>query len=223
MMEAAIQVKPFGFDRVFRLATADPAVPGHADHHKQTETLQAEIDRLTHEREADLARARTDGFEAGLVQARRERAAALLSATDALHAAIDDIDTRLAGAADVMMREAAEMALAAAEVLAGHAIDHAPARAIDEALGRALQQVGRGTPLIIRVNPALAADVERAIALRVSQERRKLTLTVIGDETVAEGDAEIFWDEGGIGVDAAVRRAAVMTELGALCARNTDA
>src|SRR3546814_12849863 len=74
---------------------------------------------------------------------------------------------------------------------------------------------------MIRVNPALAADVERAIALRVSQERRKLTLTVIGDETVAEGDAEIFWDEGGIGVDAAARRAAVMTELGAFCARTS--
>ncbi len=108
------------------------------------------------------------------------------------------------------------MALAAAHVLAGHAIDHAPPRAIDEALGRVLQQVARGTRLVVRVHPALLADVQRMLAARQAQDRRKLSITVVGDEATPEGDALIFWDEGGLAVDMRARRAAVLAELGPL-------
>lgn len=215
-MEAAIHVKPFGFDRVFRFAASEPTATNNGELLKQIAALQAEIDQLTAERDAMLARARADGFEAGLAQAHGERGTALLAAADAVHAALDDVDARLAQGADSMMKEAAEVALAAAEMLAGHAIEAAPARAVDEALARVIQQIGRGTPLTVRVHPDLHAEVDRLIAVRDGHDRRKLSVAVIGDESIAIGDALIFWDEGGLAVDSAQRRAAVLAELGAL-------
>ncbi|RJF85757.1 FliH/SctL family protein [Sphingomonas cavernae] len=216
MMEAAIHVKPFGFDRVFRFASSEPAAANNAELLKQIAALQAEVDRQSVTHQAELTRARADGFEAGLVQARSERETAVLAATDALHASLDEIAARLSETADTMMRDAAEVALTAADALAGFAVDKAPGRAIDEALGRVLEQIGRGTRLAIRVNPALATEVERQVAARAGQERRTLSISVITDEAIAPGDAVIFWDEGGLAVDAAARRAAVATELRAL-------
>lgn len=215
-MEAAIHVKPFGFDRVFRFATSDTGAAHNTELLKQIAALQAEIDRQAAAHEAALSRARVDGFEAGLVQARSERATALLAAADALHASLDEIDARLSETADSMVRDAAEVAIAAADVLAGHAVAKAPGRAIDEALGRVLEQIGRGTRLNVRVNPALAEEVERLVAARAGQERRTLSIAVITDDALAPGDAVIFWDEGGLAIDGAARRAAVMAELGAL-------
>lgn len=222
-MEAAIHVKPFGFDRVFRFASSEPAPANTIELSKQIAALQAENDRMVSEHIAALSLAREDGFAAGLAQARGERDTAMLAATDALHAAIDEIDARLTVTADAMMKDAAEVAFAAAEVLAGHAIDHAPARSVDEALGRVLQQVGRGTQLRVKVHPSLVEDIEDMIATRASKERRKLTINVVEDDAMAPGDALIHWDEGGLGVDAAARRAAVMAELGPLLGDRREA
>jgi len=223
MMEAAIHVKPFGFDRIFDAAGDEaPDVDIHALT-DQIDALQTRIDTLIETHRAELAHARADGFETGLMQARREREVALLSAADAIHAAIDEADARLIEAADTMAKDAAAVALAAAEMLAGHAIDQAPARAIDEALDRVLRQVARGTRLTIRVHPSLLSEVQRLIVARQEQDRRKLSIVAVADEATAEGDALIFWDEGGVAIDKAARRAAVLAELGPLLAGNQPA
>jgi flagellar assembly protein FliH len=44
-------------------------------------------------------------------------------------------------------------------------------------------------------------------------ERRRVSLTVLPDETLPEGDAAIFWEEGGLAIDAAARREAVIVEM----------
>ena len=225
-MEAAIHVKPFGFDRVFRFPSAPeeapPASVDEAIFQQRIASLEADIARLRAEHIEILARARSDAFAAGLAQARSERDAAVLAACDALHATLDDIDARIAQATEAVMKDAAKLAFTAAEVLAGHAVEQAPARAADEALGRVLDQVSRGTRIGIRVHPAIAEDMERLIAVRVSKERRKLSLTVIADEEMAESDALIFWEEGGLAVDAAHRRAAILAELGPLLGETKD-
>jgi flagellar assembly protein FliH len=92
-------------------------------------------------------------------------------------------------------------------------------RAIAEALDRVLRQVARGTQLSIRVNPALAAAVERMTEPR-GGERRRVSLTILPDDMLPEGDAAIFWEEGGLAVDAAARRDAVMAEMQALLQEN---
>lgn len=215
-MEAAIHVKPFGFDRVFRFPAGESPAANCADLERQIAALEAEFDRSAKERQSVVERAREEGFAAGLAQARAEREAAMLAAVDALHAALDDVEARLPDMNDATRRDAAEAALAAAEILAGHAVDVAPARAVDEALGRVLEQIGRGAQLHIRAHPELVAEVERLVLVRTGRERRKLSITVLADPALAMGDALIFWDEGGLGVDAAARRSAVLAELGPL-------
>ncbi|MBB5685273.1 FliH/SctL family protein [Sphingobium boeckii] len=221
-MERVIQVRPFGFDRVFHFATADLAAKAEdAEAAAEIAGLQREIARLMDLHEVELSQARADGFEAGLHQARTERNAALLAAVDALHGALDDIEEHLIDAADAMKEDAADVALIAAEALAGHAVATAPALAISDALGRVLRQVARGTRLDIRVNPTLVDEVERCVEARKGQERRKLSITVLPDETIAAGDARINWDEGGLAIDAAARRQAVIDEIAPLLGQNS--
>ncbi len=210
-------IEPFGFDRVFRFASAEAEEKeGGEAVHEQLAALEARIERMREEHSAELARARADGFDAGLEQARHERDAALLAAADALHAGLDDIAHRFEDVADQVTREAGSVALLAAEMLAGHAVALEPARAIDEALARALDQVARGTRITVRVHPTMREDIERIVAVRQATERRSQAILVIEDANVAPADARIGWAEGGLGVDAAARRKAVLAELAGL-------
>ncbi|WP_404479647.1 flagellar biosynthesis protein [Novosphingobium sp. BL-52-GroH] len=224
-MDNSATIQPFGFDRVFHLVDAPladlapegglvlPAEDVAKDLSEKLAELEARIERLHADHRAELARARADGFEAGVTQARTERAEALLAATDALHAGLDDIEARFDAVGQGMVADAGTVALHAAELLAGHAVDSAPARAIDEALGRALDQVAQGTALVVRANPALRGEIARMVEARTAKAGRVLAITVVEDAGIAEGDARIEWKAGGLNVDAGERRAAVMAEL----------
>lgn len=206
-------VERFAFDRIFSTPASESATIPSGDMLLEISALRAELALLRSDVDAQLALARAQGFEAGQAQARAERDVALLSAVDALHAGIESLDERFEDVSRRVTGEAAEIALAAADMIAGRAIDAAPAEAIDAAIGRALSQVARGTELEIRVHPDLIEAIEARIADRQSQDRRKLNLNVVGDVTVAIGDALIGWEQGGLALDANARRQAVLTEL----------
>lgn len=216
-MEKAMSIEPFGFDRVFRFTSAEAEEKDNGKAaYEELAALEARLERMREEHAAELVRARADGFEAGLEQARHERDTALLAATDALHAGLDDVVRRFDEVTGQVGREAASVALLAAEMLAGHAVALEPARAIDEALARALDQVARGTRITVRVHPSLRAHLEQVVAARQASERRELSILVIDDPAVAPSDARIGWVEGGLGVDAGARREAVLAELAGL-------
>ncbi|MDV3457400.1 FliH/SctL family protein [Sphingomonas sp. HF-S4] len=206
-------VERFAFDRIFSTPASESATIPSGDMLLEISALRAEIALLQADIGAQVSLARAEGFEAGLAQARAERDVALLSAVDALHAGIEALDERFEDVSKRVTGEAAEIALAAADMIAGRAIETAPAETIDAAIGRALGQVARGTELEIRVNPDLIEAIEARIAERQASDRRKLNLTVIGDVTIAVGDALIGWEQGGLALDASARRAAVMEEL----------
>ncbi|MDP5281186.1 FliH/SctL family protein [Sphingomonas sp. DG1-23] len=206
-------VERFAFDRIFSTPASESATIPTGDMLLEISALRAELALLRSDVDAQLNLARAEGFEAGLVQARAERDVALLSAVDALHAGIEALDDRFEDVSKRVTGEAAEIALAAADMIAGRAIETAPAETIDAAIGRALSQVARGTELEIRVNPDLIEAIEARIAERQSKDRRKLNLNVIGDVTVAIGDALIGWEQGGLALDASARRQAVIEEL----------
>lgn len=209
-----IQVQPFAFDRVFTVA-APATIDGEALR-LQVEHLELELLRQKTEMEAQIARARAEGFQAALDQVRGERQAAILSATDAIHAAIEALDARFHEAEQKIARAGGEIALEAADYLAARALAREPGPAIDAAIGRALRQVRRGQPITVRVHPDLVADIEALVADRQSQDRRKLGVTVLGDATLALGDAQLSWDDGGLALDAQARREAVARELDSL-------
>jgi len=211
-MHAHVHVERFGFDRIFAVPPGRSAPIG-PDAALEVATLRAELALLKSEQESALALARAQGYETGLAQARAEREVALLSAVDALQAGIEVIDAQFAEVSERVTGEAAEIALAAADMIAGRALETAPGAAIDEAIGRALSQVARGTELLVRVHPDLLEDIEGRIADRQSRDRRKLNLIVVPDADIPVGDARIGWEEGGLALDAAARREAVLTEL----------
>lgn len=214
-LHAHPSVQRFAFDRIFTLNAADPKINA-ADLELEIIALRAEIALLKSDQGGAIAMARAQGFDAGLAQARAEREVALLSAVDALHAGIEVIDAHFTEVSDRVAGEAAEIALAAADMLAGRALETAPAAAIDAAIGRVLGQVARGTELQVRVHPDLVADIEEKIVQRQSQDRRKLSLSVSADDTLALGDAVIGWEEGGLTLSAAARREAITAELESL-------
>lgn len=210
-------VERFAFDRIFGLPSDEPAPTG--DTALELAALRAEMAALKGEQGAQLALARAQGFEAGLAQARAEREVALLSAVDALQAGLEMLDERFGDVTARLTGDAAEIALAAADMIAGRALETAPTEAIDAAIGRALAQVARGTELEIRVHPDIIDAVETRCVERQSRDRRKLSLTVVGDVTLAPGDAMIGWEAGGLALDAAARRQAVAAELDSLLQR----
>lgn len=210
-MDMASDTKPFAFDRVFMLPKAGE---GARDQSPEVLLLRAELEALTLQFDTGLAVARADGFEAGLMQARGETAAALLSATDALHVSIEAVEDEYAAIEQRLSKAAADVAMAAAEGLAAQALALDPARAIDQAIGRVLLQVARGQELQIHVHPALLEQMEALIVTRQSRDRRRLSLSLLADPALAIGDALITWDQGGLALDAAARHAAVLAELG---------
>lgn len=211
----SIHVERFAFDRVFSAPVSDKKLVDE-DALIELAALRAEVALLKADQEAVIAKARAEGFEAGLAQARSEREVALLSAVDALHAGIEVIDAQFTEITERVTSEATEVALAAADHIAARAIERAPGEAIDAAIGRVLGQVARGTELQVRVHPDLVDDIEAKIAERQSKDRRKLSLTVAPDATLAMGDALINWDEGGLALNAQARRDAVAAELESL-------
>lgn len=218
-MNSSAQVKPFGFDRIF--AAPDSARPFRRgtdarDLARELERSRAEQKAGEEAHRAELARTRSEAFEAGLAHAREERDAAALSALDALHASLENMEQQQDRMQASLSREAADLALSVAESLAGHAISREPGRAIDEAIGRALAQLARGQELHVTVHPTLVEEIERRIAIRQSGDRRRLFLSVAADPAIAPGDAMLTWDSGGLSLDAEARRAAVLAELAPL-------
>jgi flagellar assembly protein FliH len=213
MREPSFTVQKYRFDRVFTSLEPERGEAGKADLAARAAILQAELDLMRDERDRAIALARAEGYEAGLADARTERETATLAAVDALQAAIEEFDQGLEELGKASRADAAELALAAAELIAAQVIENVPGKAVDEAITRGLRQVARGTHLNVRVSPELRPEIERLVAERIAGERRALSIQVFSDATLAPGDALIGWDEGGLSLDAAARRAAIAEEL----------
>jgi flagellar assembly protein FliH len=213
MREQSINIAKFRFDRVFGAVDPGNDNGAAADVAARAAILQAELDLLRDERDRAIVQARAEGYEAGLADARAERETATLSAVDALQAAVEALDEQIDDIAKASRADAAELALAAAELIAARALELLPAQAIDEAIDRVLKQVARGTQLVVRVNPELRPEIERLVEARINSDRRKLSIQVFSDAALPAGDALIAWDEGGLSLDAAARRAAIAAEL----------
>lgn len=209
-MDASFHIRPFAFDRIF------PAVETPADSDDpvalrlRVATLEAELCRATVDRDAAVAWARDEGFADGLAAARADREAGLLAATDALHAAVEEVDAQLNTIADETSRAAALVAGTAADLLAARA---QPALAIDDAIGRVLRQVARGQEIEVAVHPDLVVEMERLLTARQAGDRRRLAITIVGDAGLPIGDSHIHWDQGGVVLDGAQRLDAVRAAL----------
>lgn len=220
-MDSSFRITPFAFDRIFEPERRrDSRRKGDAsDLAIEVDALRIEIEALHKSQQDELARTRTEAFQAGLDHARTERDSAILSSLDALQASLEAVCENRDELVAECSQDAAELALAAAEKLAGHAIQLDPGRTIDDAIGRVLSQVARGQEVHVTVHPDLLEEIEGRIEMRQTNDRRRLFLSVSGDPAVAPGDAVLAWDRGGVTLDAAARRTAIMAELEPLLKR----
>lgn len=220
-METDRRILPFAFDRTFPGSDREPArkLRRKSDATAlatELDALQEQIAGMEQLHREELARARSEAFSAGFDHARAEREEAILAAIDAAQASLESIALQHEEIRAEVVADASQVALAAAETLAGWAIEREPGRTVDEAIGRALLQVARGDEIEVRVHPDLVEDIERRIADRQASERRQLFLSVTADPAISPGDAALTWERGGVLVDAASRRQAVVDELAPL-------
>jgi len=162
------------------------------------------------EREAAVAIARAEGFDAGLAAGRAEGdslaraiAAAMASALDR---AADRLDSALAELADA----AADLGLAAAEHLAGQALPDAPPAAV---IADAVRQAAGNPILRLTVHPDSVETARAAATAAAAARGSGLRIDVLADERLQAGDVEADWLTGGLAVEAADRRAALIAAL----------
>lgn len=196
---------------------AGPSLAGLSDHQlrKLVGELQDELERSRIEARQQVEIAREDGVRLGLEQARAELQASLLSAADCVNDALDNIAAEIAGRFETVVRDSASLALTAGEHLAAQAIDEAPLSVIEGALNAVLSEMHKLTELEIEVHPSLVEPLEAALR-RNTTASRKLKLMIHPDERLEPGDAQISWGQGGLKVDAATRRTALLEALGVI-------
>jgi flagellar assembly protein FliH len=213
---SARPTRPFHFDKIFSAAPSPTSSTYAADSLLDAAALRIELEALREGYDQALLEAHARGVAEGQQRARAERDQALLAATDALHAALEEFTQDHEAMIDALRNDAAGLALAIGESLAGHALRDAPVEAIDQAIGRVLGRIARGQEVIISVHPSLLNDVEARIAARQSLDRRQLNLIVTGDDDLTPGDAHLRWDSGGQHLSAQERMTEIQAELSAI-------
>lgn len=152
--------------------------------------------------EAEIAAARTEGFQAGEAQARREAEGQLNGLVAQLARSAERLlaqdDAR---AADIEL-EAARVAIATAQGLAGAALAEKPLAAIEHAVRECLSHARHAPHLVLRVNEDAVEAVEVLIKRLAQQGGFAGKLVVLGEPDIAQGDGRIEWADGGFTVDA---------------------
>lgn len=220
-MDLSFHARPFAFDRVFTTHPRETERDATSIA-IELELLQADVARRDEAHRDELARARADGFAAGLAHARADRETALLAAIDGLHCGVEALTDAIGERRAELLRDAAALARIVGEHLAAHTLALDPAAPIDAAIGRALAQVARGTELVVRAHPDLCPAISARIEARQATDRRRLNLHVEADPALSPGDARIDWDEGGLGLDRAAREATVGNEIAILLTHSPE-
>ncbi len=151
--------------------------------------------------EADVAQARSEGFQAGLAQARAEAqdqtgglVARLLQSIERLasqeHARLDEVEW-----------QAAQVAISAARRLAGAALADKPMAGIENAVRECLGHARLAPHLVVRVNEASVEAVETMLVRLMRETGFAGKLVVLGEPDIGPGDGRIEWADGGFVVD----------------------
>lgn len=157
--------------------------------------------------EAELAAARSEGFQSGLAEGRKQVLGELDAGFNALAASLTQSVATLIAEADRRMAliedAAAGVAVALARKIAGEALAGNQMAGIEAAARDGLVQA-RGAPhLAIRVNEAMVEQVDRLLARLTREAGFAGRIVVLGEPDVPPGDARIEWADGGIVIDRA--------------------
>lgn len=171
------------------------------------------------ERQAAMATARAEGYDAGLAAGRRSAEAAAAEALsvaarglgEALSALVSSLDDELAR----LRREAATAALATGAQLARHLVEREPLAEIEALIGETLAPLREVPHLVVRVREQESAALSGRIDALAAQHGFSGRILIVGDPQLGAGDCRIEWANGGIvrdmtgaaaGIDNALKR-----------------
>ncbi|MCE7998796.1 MAG: hypothetical protein HEP70_08055 [Rhodobiaceae bacterium] len=148
--------------------------------------------------EALKAEARAEGAADALAsveaQTREANAAALAQIATAASTALSD----LAQAKNGVRADAAELAFSVARKLADALLAAQPAKEIEAVIHECLKHLNREPRLVVRINDALVDDIQDSMQQAAAERGMAEKMMVVGDPTIALGDCEIEWSDGGV-------------------------
>jgi flagellar assembly protein FliH len=156
------------------------------------------------------AKARADGE----AKARQTAEARGFASVDRIVAHLAPVSTQLAGIAETLRREAAELAIIAAKRIAGNALDQAGEKAAAEAIAQTVRLLKNNPTIVV----TLAAESLQEVERRMEQLRRTgqgVNMTFVADANAKPGDWRVEWAEGSVGFSREQVEAAIDAVLSA--------
>ena len=176
---------------------------------RRTPVHPAEHDRLVEE-------ARSAGFDAGVVEGRRQQAdheaIRLANCLEALTGRLEIAMIEMRRLEDQARGEAVIFAKLFAKKLSGALIAAAPITFVEETASAIFSDL-RGSPHVaVRVEPSLVDGCKAELARKLKENGMETKLFVFPDPDIAVGDCRIEWADGGIvrdrrSLEAAIDRA----------------
>jgi flagellar assembly protein FliH len=148
--------------------------------------------------EALKAEARAEGNAEALgsieVKALEANSVALARIADTASQAFNNLNN----VKNEVQAEAAELALNVARKLADALLALQPATEIEAVIQECLKHLNREPRLVVRINDALVTDIQTSMQQAAAERGMAEKMMVVGDPTIALGDCEIEWSDGGV-------------------------
>ncbi len=158
---------------------------------RKSRWTEDEIEALKEEIRAEATAAALASVETKTMET---NAAALGQIANAASAALTD----LAGVKSEVQAEAAELAYTVAKKLADALLAAQPATEIEAVIQECLKHLNREPRLVVRINDALVNDIQTSMQQAAAERGMAEKMMVVGDPTIALGDCEIEWSDGGV-------------------------
>lgn len=148
--------------------------------------------------EALKAEARAEGSAEALTsveaQTREANALALGQIANAAATALNDLTSIKSD----VQADAAELAFSVARKLADALLEAQPEKEIEAVIHECLKHLNREPRLVVRINDGLVDDIQTSMQQAAAERGMAEKMMVVGDPTIALGDCEIEWSDGGV-------------------------
>ncbi len=161
---------------------------------------------------------RQQAYEQGLAEGREEREQSAAEQSVALQKSILDeiamVYTEVGTLLSRLERDASHLAFSFASRFAEKLVAQEPKSEIQALLNQILAPLRKSPHLIIRIHSSLADEIRQSTEDQMKELGFKGSLMIVGDDTIAPGDCEVEWNDGGIGrnMRAAVHHAKELLE-----------
>jgi flagellar assembly protein FliH len=176
--------------------------------------------------EEDLAAARAEGQQAGFQMGQESALRAIerrvADALDAVAAGLAGVDAAQARAAAELRADAARLALAIAGKLAPELVARQPLAEIEAMIVECLAQLPTEPRVVVRVAEGLVDALSGRIDDLVRRVGFSGAVVLLGEPTMAPGDARVEWADGGAERDFARTRRAVEEAVERYCRTETE-